>query len=129
MSEIQGLGTDIIEIERIKVALEKHEDRFLATVFTPKEISYCSQYAYPAPHYAGRFAAKEAVLKAIGTGITSEIGWLDIEILNNSAGRPIVELSERVRKKFPDLIFHLSISHSKEFATATAIGVTCNTKS
>lgn len=116
----EGLGTDIIEIKRIASAIERHGERFLLSLFTEKERSYCQRYADPSPHYAGRFAAKEAILKALGTGLQKEIGWLDIEVIGDSHGKPEVHLSERLRQNFPKAIFLLSISHCKEYAIATA---------
>lgn len=116
----EGLGTDIIEIKRIAAAIERHGERFLRALFSENEKNYCQRYKDPAPHFAGRFAAKEAILKALGTGVQKDIGWLDIEIIGDTHGKPEVHLSERMRKNFPKAIFLLSISHCKEYATATA---------
>ncbi len=121
MKEVLGIGTDIIEIERIREAISRHPERFLETLFTEKERAYCSRFAEPIPHYAGRFAAKEAVLKALGTGLQKEISWKDIEILSDVYGKPEVHLSSRMRGEYPEAIFLISISHGREYATATAI--------
>lgn len=118
---IAGIGTDIIEIARIKQAIEKHGERFLSELFTPKERSYCTKYTNATPHFAGRFAAKEAVLKALGTGVEKETSWQDIEILGDERGKPEVHLSERMRKRYPGAHFLLSISHCDEYAVATAL--------
>lgn len=120
---IQGVGTDIIEIGRIKEAIARHGDRFLDRLFTDKEKAYCLRYKDAVPHFAGRFAAKEAVLKAFGTGLNHEMTWKEIEILNDKQGKPEVHLSIRLRGVVPiDHIF-LSISHCDAYATATAIVV------
>jgi len=115
---ILGLGTDIVEISRIKKAIER-TPTFLTKVYTKKEIEYISKKKNPYPSYAGRFAAKEAIVKAFGTGVR-EFGLLDIEILNNELGKPEVYLSEKLKNKYSGKL-SLSISHSKEYATATAI--------
>ncbi len=117
---LYGLGTDIIEIARIEKALEKHQERFLERIFTQKERDYCQRHQNPLPHYAGRFAAKEAIVKALGTGITQDVFWQDIEILNDASGKPEASFSKRLQKQFPYQIM-LSISHCNHYATATAI--------
>lgn len=118
---IIGIGTDIIEIARIKQAIKKHGNRFLDRIFTSKEQKYCSKYANPLPNYAGRFAAKEAILKALGTGLVGEMSWQEMEIINDENGKPEVYLSDHLRSLYPRAHFLLSISHCKSYATATAI--------
>lgn len=110
-------GTDIIEIHRVKEAIQK--ESFIKKVYTLKEQEYCNKKATKEQHYAGRFAAKEAVLKAVSKRIsTYEITWQDIEILNNKDGRPKVVLN----KEITDLEnIDISISHCKEYATAIAV--------
>lgn len=119
--QVIGVGTDIIAIERIKSALERHGERFLDRLFTSKEKAYCGKYANPVPNYAGRFAAKEAVLKALGTGLVGEMSWQEIEIINDPNGKPEVHLSKRLQKLHPTAHFFISISHCDAYATATAI--------
>lgn len=116
-----GIGTDIIEIGRIEKAIEKYQQRFLDRIFTETEQKYCLKYRTSARHFAGRFAAKEAVVKALGTGFKNGISWLDIEIINDQTGKPMVRLSEHIIKmlNFPEIL--LSISHCHEYATACAI--------
>lgn len=121
MKDILGIGTDIIEVERIKNAILRHGSRFLETLFSEKERAYCDRFSHPSPHYAGRFAAKEAILKALGTGLQEGISWQDIEILNTPLGAPEVHLSSRMREKHPEACFLLTISHCHDYATATAI--------
>ena len=117
---MRGLGNDIIEIARIAKAIERNGSRFLDELFTQAEQEYCFQYSQPERHFAGRFAAKESIVKALGTG-TRGIHWLDIEILNDSLGKPIVKLSSSVKDRFnsPELL--ISISHCKTHATAVAV--------
>lgn len=116
-----GLGNDIIEIQRIARALKRHGHRFLDQIFTTEEQAYCLRHQQSERHFAGRFAAKEAIAKALGTGFSTGISWHDIEILNNTAGKPVVYLSERLNKQFQTPEIQLSISHCKEYATAVAL--------
>ncbi len=118
---IKGIGNDIIEIERIKRSISKHGQIFLKKIFTEKEISYCLQHKLSPRHFAGRFAAKEAIAKALGTGIGKHLEWQDIEILNNTLGKPEVFLSQKAYQSFDNPTLLLSISHCKLYATATAI--------
>lgn len=118
---MRGLGIDIIEIKRIEKAIARYGQKFLDRIFTSKEQSYCLKHTMHARHFSGRFAAKEAVVKSLGTGITERVGWNDIEILNNTAGKPVVHLSSRLKESFGDLSIEISISHCKEYATAVAI--------
>lgn len=121
---IIGLGTDIIMVERIREILIRHPEHFPLRHFTPAEQAYCNKHRNAAQNYAGRFAAKEAVAKALGTGFGEFLSFLDIEIQNDAAGKPYVELSEGARAHFGDVKLMLSISHCKEYATATAIATT-----
>ena len=118
---INGVGTDIIEVRRIKEAIDRHGDRFIDRLFTKREKLYCQRYRDPIPRYAGRFAAKEAILKALGTGLRPEITWQEIEIMNDPQGKPEAHLSERLKRIFPMTHLFISISHCEEYATATAI--------
>ena len=121
MSIPMGIGTDIVEVARIKKAHERHGERFLERILTERERRYCGQYRVPWPHWAGRFAAKEAILKALGTGVSSGITWHDIEVVNNREGMPEVILSAKLQSSYPGIRFLVSISHCKEYATATAL--------
>ena len=118
---IAGIGNDIIEISRIKSAIERHGEKFLDRLFTEKEKNYCLKFKDSEKHFAGRFAAKEAISKALGTGFCDSLGWLDIEIINNEKGAPIVTLSKQAQKRFNFSNLLLSISHSENYATAFAI--------
>lgn len=119
-------GTDIIEIYRIKQAIEKNGSLFLTRVYTSNEIEYCeSKKNNKYQHYAGRFAAKEAVSKVLGTGFSGGVDWKDIEILNNELGKPEITLyggANELLKKAGYKKISVSISHSKEYATSIAIG-------
>jgi holo-[acyl-carrier protein] synthase len=94
---IIGIGTDIVECLRIAQMIYRHADLFLNRVFTKDEISYCSSRKAATQHYAGRWAAKEAVLKAMGTGWSRGVSWQDIEIRNDAAGRPTIALGGGAR--------------------------------
>ena len=118
---ITGLGNDIIEIDRVRTSIERHGLHFLNRLFSTKEQDYCYRYQDPAPHVAGRFAAKEAIAKALGTGFGEHLSWHDIEIINDESGKPIVHLSDTQRKKYNNPQVILSISHCNEYALATAI--------
>ncbi len=120
-NNLQGLGNDIIEIERIRLSIERHGQHFLNRLFTQREQDYCYKFKDPVPHFAGRFSAKEAVAKALGTGFGADLSWHDIEILGNELGRPLVHLSESAKKRFNTPSILVSISHSTSHATAVAI--------
>jgi len=128
-NNIEGVGTDVIEIERIKCAIQRHGSRLLTRLFTPEELAYCQRVADPSPRLAGRFAAKEAVVKALGTGFREGITWTMIEILNDPLGKPQVTLQGYLQACFPNTTVLLSISHCRAYATAMAIAVTPNHES
>lgn len=120
-----GCGVDIIEIERVKDAIESGGDRFLNRIYTDREKEYClSKKASQFHSFAARFAAKEAVSKALGTGFANGLGWKDIEILNDAFGKPYVELHGKAREIFEVLsaksIF-VSLSHCDQYAVAYAV--------
>lgn len=113
---LKGLGIDIIDIKRIKRLIEEYGDRFFTRILTEKEIEYCKTFSKPELHFAGRFASKEAYSKSIGTGISKDFKWKDIEILNDERGKPyIVHLAEN---EFSGDKYHISISHTDEYACA-----------
>jgi holo-[acyl-carrier protein] synthase len=123
---ILGLGTDIVETARIEAMITRHGGRFLGRVFTAEEQGYCGSMRNPAPCYAARFAAKEAVSKAFGTGIGAELGWLDIAIMRDAAGKPSVVLqgtgaATAERLGITEVL--ISLSHSDHYAVAQAIAV------
>ena len=113
-------GVDIIEIPRIKRVLDRYGQRFLNRVFTPDEIAYCRGRA---PNLAGRFAAKEAAMKALGTGVRG-VSWKDIEVIRADSGAPSLRLHGRAEKRAERLQMSemsLSISHSREYAVAFVV--------
>ncbi len=121
---ILGIGTDIIEVARIEKLLRDKPDEFLARVFTPAEIDYCASKARPAVHYAGRFAAKEAFMKALGTGWAKGVGFGEIGVLNNQEGKPALHIAGEAKKMLDGLgtsCLWLSLSHTREHATATVV--------
>jgi holo-[acyl-carrier protein] synthase len=123
---IIGIGTDIIQVERVRKTLTRHPEHFPERHFTVSERAYCDAYNDPSERYAGRFAAKEAVSKALGTGFGEHLAFLDIDIQNDPAGKPFVILSENAKRHFGDVKFHLSISHCKEYAVAMVVAVASN---
>jgi holo-[acyl-carrier protein] synthase len=121
-----GLGTDIIECLRIAKMIEKHGELFLQRVYTEHEVGYCSSRKAANQHYAGRWAAKEAVLKAMGTGWSRGIRWRDIEVKVELSGKPNVYLHGTAKEICNELgiaDIMISISHCRSHATATAIAV------
>ncbi len=130
MNEILGgkiisIGTDIIECVRIAQMIEKHGEVFLNRVFTAREIQYCSTRRSANQHYAGRWAAKEAVLKVLGTGWARGIHWTDIEVVNEVSGAPVMRLANRAAEIADERGIRqvaISISHCRAYATAFAVG-------
>ena len=120
---IIGTGIDLVENVRIAASIEKFGDRFLHRIFTEGEIAYCGAMAYPVPHYAARFAAKEAVSKAFGCGIGKTLGWRDMEVTRDELGAPHIVLhgdavplaaQRGVRTVF------VSLTHTEHHAAASA---------
>jgi len=121
---ILGLGIDIIEVERIRTSLEKFGDRFCERILLPGEMAYCKSHKRPAPFVAARFAAKEAISKAFGTGIGAQLGWQDMEIQRKDSGEPCVVLhgkGEELFKSRGASRLHISISHTEQYAAVVAI--------
>jgi holo-[acyl-carrier protein] synthase len=121
---ILGVGTDIIEVERIRASHERFGERFLNRILCPPEIAYCLSHSLPAPHLAARFAAKEAISKAFGTGIGADLGWLDMEVGRHESGQPFVILHDKgltLLAHRGGRIVHLSLSHTQNYASAVAI--------
>src|SRR5882724_3844149 len=121
---ILGIGIDIIEVERIQKSFEKFGERFLKRILHPGEIKYCLSHKHPAPFLAARFAAKEAISKAFGTGIGAQLGWQDMEIARRESGEPYVILHGGGPKLLQDRggrVVLISLSHTQEHATAVSI--------
>jgi len=123
---ILGIGTDIIECPRIGKMIEQHGELFLRRVYTEREIRYCQARKHAIEHFAGRWAAKEAILKAIGTGWSRGIAWIDLEVRNSVEGQPRVHVGgtakEVARERgISDIL--ISISHCRTYATAYALAL------
>jgi holo-[acyl-carrier protein] synthase len=118
---VRGIGVDIIEIARIRRNIETGKDGFLQKIFTDQEIAYCRTMHHADQHFAARFAAKEAVSKALSTGWSGEFRWKDVEILNDPAGQPHVMLHGALRQTLGGASILLSMSHSESHVVAMAL--------
>ncbi|HUV42074.1 MAG TPA: holo-ACP synthase [Sedimentisphaerales bacterium] len=119
-------GIDLVDCPRIEKMLKRHGQRFMERVFTPLEQNYADRNKNRVEKLAGRFAAKEAVLKLLGTGWQGKIAWTDIEVANNAAGQPQVSVSGEVKKiasKLGIKDISVSITHTANFAIASAIAI------
>jgi len=116
-----GIGVDIIEIARIRQSIERLGERFTDKVFTPHEIAYCVAKHNKYQHLAARFAAKEAVAKALSTGWSGEFRWKDVEVMNDPGGQPRITLSGKLREKLSGSSVFLSISHSDNHVVAMVV--------
>jgi holo-[acyl-carrier protein] synthase len=126
MPEIIGIGTDIAECLRIARMIERHGELFINRVYTPGEISYCQSRAQATQHFTGRWAAKEAILKALGTGWRRGIAWRDIEIRNESSGQPVVAVrggAKEIAEQLGITKLLVTISHCRTHATAYAVAL------
>ena len=121
---VLGVGIDIVENARVEHSLERFGERFVRRVFTDGEIEYCQSMKYPARHFAARFAAKEAVSKAFGTGIGKAMGWRDIDVHRHPSGQPFVVLDGGA-KQLAELrgvtSVWISLSHTDHYAAANAV--------
>lgn len=120
---IFGIGIDIIEVNRVKKLVEK-DDHSLQKIFTPKEIAYCRKLPQGAESFAGRFAVKEAFLKAMGTGWSEGLKFSEIETLNDQRGNPEITLYGQTKEHFENQslsLAHVSIAHLREYATAIVV--------
>ena len=123
---ILGVGMDIVETKRIAESIERFGDRFLQRVFLEGEVAYAKSMKFPHLHLAARFAAKEAISKAFGTGIGHEMGWRDLEIVRETGGAPKVRLhgrAEAYAKARGVQEVHVSLSHTTEYGAASAVVV------
>ena len=123
---IVGHGIDLIECARIEKIWREHPEQFIQRILTPSERVYCDRHKHPVPRIAGRFAAKEAILKVLGTGWRGAISWTDMEIQNDDAGRPTVALSgecARLAAAMGIASILISITHTENYAAASAIGI------
>lgn len=124
--EIVGIGTDIVECLRIGRMIEQHGELFLRRVYTEREIRYCQARKNATEHFAGRWAAKEAILKCLGTGWSRGVAWTDIEIRNDPQGKPQVMMCGGAKDRAQQLRIGdilISISHCRAYATASALAL------
>lgn len=121
---ILGVGIDIIEVSRIQTSYERFGERFLTRILHPNEVAYCLSHKAPGPFLAARFAAKEAISKAFGTGIGAQLGWQDMEVGRKTSGEPYVILHgpgmKLLQARAAQRVL-LSLSHTQYYAAAVAI--------
>lgn len=121
---VLGIGVDLTENERMRATLKRWSQHFTNRIFRPEEQAYCDSCSQPWRHYAGRFAVKEAVSKAFGTGIGDALGWLDIEVVRATSGAPAVTLhgagAQLARRRGVRQIL-ISLSHTRHYAVAQAL--------
>jgi len=128
---IYGIGVDLVKVQRIELAVKRWDRRFLDRIFTPIEQAYCYRHKKPMIHLAGRFAVKEAVLKALGTGLSLGIRWIEIEVVNRTNGQPTVRVSGKVEKLMRENhveAIHVSISHDTDYSIGEAVLSTASIK-
>ena len=121
---IYGIGTDFVEVPRIEKILQKWGEKFTGKVYSKGEIDYCHKKAFPAMHFAARFAVKESFLKSLGIGLGMGVKLRDIEVINNLQGKPMLKINERIEgiiDKFGITAIHISITHTKEHAHAIVV--------
>ena len=121
-----ALGIDLVEVARVRDLLTKHGERFKERTFTPGERAYCDANADPAMHYAARFAAKEAVSKALGTGFAEGVGWTDIEVVRAASGQPGIVLHGTAARRAEELGITkmlVTLTHTRESAAASVVAL------
>ena len=118
---IAGIGIDVVEISRMQRAVDEWGETFLRKIFTPDELAYAHARKNPTPHIAARFAVKEAVAKALATGWSGGFRWKDVEVENDSSGKPTVALYGRAKELLQGSKIMVSISHSENVVVACAV--------
>jgi holo-[acyl-carrier protein] synthase len=121
---IVGMGIDVAEVDRIKAVVEAQSERFLKRVYTPAEVAYCEQFKNKYERYAGRFAAKEAAMKALGTGWSRGVRWVDVEVVRQRGGRPTLALkgeAKNIADRMGVKNIAVSITHTATQAFAQVI--------
>ena len=121
MAKIQGIGVDVVDVQRIKGVLEKQGKVFMNKIFSDMEVTYCKTHQKSYIHFAARFAAKEAVAKAMRTGWSGAFHWRDIEVVNDQSGAPHILLSRDVAKALEQYTVHLSLSHTDNTVVAFVV--------
>ena len=121
---IFGIGIDVVENARVADAIRRHGDRFIQKIYHEGEAEYCRAMKDPTPHFAARFAAKEAVSKALGTGFAGQFSWKDIEVRRKATGEPFIVLHDgaaELAKRLGIAVVLISLSHSRDYAVANAV--------
>jgi holo-[acyl-carrier protein] synthase len=121
---IYGIGTDLVEVNRIEKIIKRWGERFTEKVYSQNEINYCQHKAYPAIHYAARFAAKESFLKSLGIGLGMGVSLKDIEVINNHQGSPQLHMNEKIQGVLDErgiTAVHISMTHTREHAQAVVV--------
>jgi holo-[acyl-carrier protein] synthase len=118
---VKGIGVDILEIQRIQRSIDSLGEAFLEKIFTPEEIQYCTGKHRAAQHFAARFAAKEAVSKALATGWRGDFSWKDIEVMNDALGQPHITLYGSLKKTLANASICVSLSHSESHVVAMVL--------
>ena len=121
MAGIRGIGVDVIEVNRIRRTIDERGNAFLTKVFSETEVAYCRSKKDPIQHFAARFAAKEAVGKALRTGWSGAFRWKDVEVVNEPSGAPKIVLHEKLAETLRRCQIHLSISHTETTVVAYAV--------
>ena len=121
MGNIKGIGVDVVDVKRMKKVLDEQKEYFLNKVFSDMEVTYCRTRKKPHIHFAARFAAKEAVAKAMRTGWSGAFRWRDIEVVNDQSGAPHILLSREVAKALDQCNVHLSLSHTDNTVVAFVV--------
>jgi holo-[acyl-carrier protein] synthase len=124
MTPVAGLGVDLARIERFRRLLSEHKETVLDRLFTPAEKAYAQRKVDPAPFLAARFAAKEAFMKALGTGLRHGLSWKEIAVIKDPAGKPMLELSGKSAQIYEELgggTLHLSLTHDGDYAVASVV--------
>lgn len=123
---IYGIGIDVVEVDRIEAAIARQGEGFLEKLFTESEREYCDKQARPGMHYAARFAAKEAVSKALGTGIGGKAGWLEMEVIRGDSGAPTIKFHGNARDFLMSAGIaevQVSLTHARDYAAANAVAI------
>lgn len=124
--QLFGIGIDVVEVERIESSMNEFGEKFTDRIFTQREQAYCEANKKSALHYAARFAAKEAVAKALGTGIGESLSWLDMEIVRKDSGEPELVLSgggKEFAEKNRISLVKISLTHARHYAAANAVAL------
>jgi len=121
MGAILGIGVDVVDVKRMKTAIDAWGPALIKKMFTETEVAYCKSKKKPHEHFAARFAAKEAVSKAMETGWSGQFRWRDVEVVNEASGAPKVVLHDYVAAQLAQCTVHVSLSHTENTVVAFAI--------